>query len=719
MNCHSVFNCVGHNHKLTDNRLIKETVLKYINEAEFKELFTIAALDKIEDVTSKAVVATTETIKATMEARNIVNNLTNQTVDFVNDAINNTAVEGGILSSAFVTVEEQLIGEGPISLRERNSKTTINVNSISELLKVKPTQVQGVFVKGLQGGMFLYDNSKSAINDGGLIFNGWVRDIRDKHITPEMFGAKPNDTSFDSTEALNKAFASGFNLYGSNKDTYYVTKAIISKGQSTIGGWKISTRKTTARDYLYIKTVNTVTNYNTDMNVIRSMMSDGVFDLVELLDIKSLGFNIVYHYLDFGASYAENSGTIAKLLNNAQTAGIKLIIGIHSNTEAKDLGAVEFTRKYESHSAVWGIAVRDEPAYWQFATNGEINQQAEIDALRAVTKKPLVTTEFKATWYRRFMPVNGYDYIFVNSYAYADSTLEQDLNTVRRNFTAIQDMYPNSKVIPCVGLFRHFKDGSAVYATDINKIVNVAENLILAGDGSYSCFIWDNAFSNKENSVRDTPAFYNLLQKAKDAAYKNKTGGFYRFGCNGDWNKQVDSDANGDFNTLLVKHQDMGEMSILKHLIPTYPDADKFAYKATHNMYPLKITGSSRDNDRESTKVATYISGIALKQKEGQLITTIPLRKFLQFDINYKRLGYSDVNTTNLVLNIGYTTDGTTVTPLKTVTSNTLTNEFIDTVVVQNPTDKYLALSFTNDVSDDNDLNFVHVLYGMFLTSDW
>ena len=122
MNCHSVFNCSGHNHELTSNRLIKETVLSYVNEAEFKELFTMAALEKIETVTTAAITATSSAVKASLDARSAVNDLTVQTIDFVNDAINNTAIEGGVLADTFVTITPNGYGSIARSLREVKSE---------------------------------------------------------------------------------------------------------------------------------------------------------------------------------------------------------------------------------------------------------------------------------------------------------------------------------------------------------------------------------------------------------------------------------------------------------------------------------------------------------------------------------------------------------------------------------------------------------------------
>ena len=119
MNCHAVFNCVGHKHEITNNALIKETVLKYVNEAEFKELFTIAALEKIETVTSSAIKATTSAVKASLDARNAVNDLTAQTLDFVSDAIYGFKddIDDVILSMGYITIDSFEFGA---SITQRN-----------------------------------------------------------------------------------------------------------------------------------------------------------------------------------------------------------------------------------------------------------------------------------------------------------------------------------------------------------------------------------------------------------------------------------------------------------------------------------------------------------------------------------------------------------------------------------------------------------------------
>jgi len=54
------------------------------------------------------------------------------------------------------------------------------------------------------GGEFIYDSSKSLINDGGLIINGWIRVWDGARVQVDFFGADP-DGVLDSTEAVLKA----------------------------------------------------------------------------------------------------------------------------------------------------------------------------------------------------------------------------------------------------------------------------------------------------------------------------------------------------------------------------------------------------------------------------------------------------------------------------------------------------------------------------------
>ena len=96
--------------------------------------------------------------------------------------------------------------------------------SVSEMLDIRnPKNGMRVFVKGLQGGWFEYNSGKSSLNDGGTVFNGWVRIHFYNNITRlSWFGAKadtPSSANLNET-ALIKAIRCGDVLVDGH---YYVS----------------------------------------------------------------------------------------------------------------------------------------------------------------------------------------------------------------------------------------------------------------------------------------------------------------------------------------------------------------------------------------------------------------------------------------------------------------------------------------------------------------
>ena len=102
------------------------------------------------------------------------------------------------------------------------------VESVAEMLAIaNPVNGTRIYVKGYRaptlfveanpfkgGGTFIYDSSKSSVNDGGVIINGWVRQITD-HVTPCMFGAYADDSTNDGQyiqSSLTSAIANKLSL---------------------------------------------------------------------------------------------------------------------------------------------------------------------------------------------------------------------------------------------------------------------------------------------------------------------------------------------------------------------------------------------------------------------------------------------------------------------------------------------------------------------------
>ena len=79
-------------------------------------------------------------------------------------------------------------------------KLTTSLKSASDTVVVKDIK---------RGGIFIYDSSKSNINDGGTIFNGWVRQY-DGALNAEWFGiSKENDDNSVEFNILSNAISSG------------------------------------------------------------------------------------------------------------------------------------------------------------------------------------------------------------------------------------------------------------------------------------------------------------------------------------------------------------------------------------------------------------------------------------------------------------------------------------------------------------------------------
>ena len=147
-------------------------------------------------------------------------------VKAINEVYNNTKdvvslygknVEAGAGANGW---DVNLVVYGEITQRQIND----GLESIAQLLAIKnPRNGQRVYVKSYHtgykrgGGWFTFDESKVSFqnylgqtitNDKGLHINGWVRNIPNNEITPEMFGAygEADKLGFDDYQAIEDMF---------------------------------------------------------------------------------------------------------------------------------------------------------------------------------------------------------------------------------------------------------------------------------------------------------------------------------------------------------------------------------------------------------------------------------------------------------------------------------------------------------------------------------
>ena len=372
--------------------------------------------------------------------------------------------------------------------------------SVAAMLAIQnPRNGMRVYVKsyyaGLNkgGGTFVYDSTKSAINDGGGVINGWVR-AEQTYLTPDMFGAKHNDPAFDNTDALNRAFATGRTIYGKKDDVYYVNGILNTKGQQLLGGWKISTSR-------YNLGVVSTEVEPIDENRIRTIYVGDATDLSELLFIKNMGFNTINFY--------GGQSNVQQLLDNALAAKLRVNLNTEHGEAASDY--VAFIKKYDNHPSVWAYTAYDEPATRGISV---AQQDTKIAAMKAVTKKPITMVDLVLNHSPSLQIFSqNYDQVYVDSYSRRASNgdVNKDLEVMRIHYCLVKAMTKCDKVIPVCGLFQ-FK--GAHYTDNVQQILAAAKIFSTVDGGNWGAFVWDGeGDTNITSNIRDNLDFKNFAKE--------------------------------------------------------------------------------------------------------------------------------------------------------------------------------------------------------------
>lgn len=304
----------------------------------------------------------------------------------------------------------------------------------------------------------------------------------------------------DWTEALNTALLTGLPVIPNPNKTYNISGVVQSKGNKITGKMRINpTGAHMANLGEFVFDPDSGELFNSQLKLLYVFK---VYDLIELLFIKSMGFNAILHAGVLYKDRPELTGDALKAaiklaLDNAQTANLK--VNLTTGWEiASDWLAIDYVNTFSSHPAVFGFSVFDEPSFNEVS----VERQAErLSALRALTDKNLNCVDsfvnFKLKDYTSYRSgynpwADGYDIMFVDSYSHTsqgaslEENINKDLSEMRLDVGIAATYCSDAKIIPVCGLFK-----STSFSTNFQQIKKTSSKLVRAAGGDFGVWAWD------------------------------------------------------------------------------------------------------------------------------------------------------------------------------------------------------------------------------------
>lgn len=203
----------------------------------------------------------------------------------------------------------------------------------------------------------------------------------------------------------------------------------------------------------------------------------GVFDICDMLQLKTAGFNTIIHY---GYNFTDG-GTFEKACNAAEAVGINVIINSPNDTPPPDI--VSLGRR----DCVIGYYLFDEPQHQGVSV---AEQDARINAWRAVTGKSLCIADNGDWGYGNDTISKHYDIIFVDYYYIGTVSDVDNKKNAIISFGELKYKSSHAKLIPAVGLFT-----GGVFSNK-EKQISFSKSFFRFGDGSYASFSWESSVAD-------------------------------------------------------------------------------------------------------------------------------------------------------------------------------------------------------------------------------
>lgn len=507
----------------------------------------------------------------------------------------------------------------------------------------------------------------------------------------------------DWTAAIQAAFNTGKPVIGLKGKTYKTTAIINSMGQPFVGSLKLELARAS------IPATTFELSYSAPSeDAFRAIYVGTAYDLCEMMQIKSLGFNTVLHYCYFDNNGSVDiAGTIPQLIKNCATAGLNVVINTQNSVVHNNGTVAQVVAAADPYQNVIGYSVIDEPGS---AGHSLAEQEEAISTLRALTTKKLFSVDFiwrLNTWSKPWS--YNYDVFLVDSYSmyYASGTLadrvSKDLGKMRTDFGAAMKMTGNAKVIPCIQTFSQLEQNpvegiSGTYCFDVDQIIGASEVFGKTGNGNYAAFCWDNGFTT---NMRNEPKYQRLAkqlanQAGKGAVYKTEPILFGGVGS-------VYQRSLHDLRTIIASKD---------------PENTVDAWLGGGG-YPAHLTTGASETPLHTTTANINISGIGFRATFSRFVTNKSLLKYFTGFAVFENYGPSLTRPASFNIygtpdggyteNIRYNTGVTAGTPFRF--SSLMTNSF-DGI----GEDAVFDLSVA---TVDAQVNYRRFVYGLFVSTNW
>ncbi len=298
----------------------------------------------------------------------------------------------------------------------------------------------------------------------------------------------------DWTAALQAALDTGLPVLPDPSVTYNISGIVQSNGNKVVGEFNVNpTRAAITHLGTFTFSAEKDNGFSSNLKMVYCLRT---YDLIEMMYIRSMGFNAVSHsgdlYTDRPSLTPEQLITeLLKMLDNCHAANLRVNMTTGA-VLADDAVAIQYVNAFHSHPAVWGFSVFDEPSLSSVTV---ARQNERLTALRAITDKNLNAVDViqnYSAYKNGYNPWStNYDIMFVDAYCHTivgtlQDNIDKDLSDMRTAVGVASAYFPASKIIPTCGIFKH-----SGFTTIFEQIKETSGKLVRSAGGDFALWAWD------------------------------------------------------------------------------------------------------------------------------------------------------------------------------------------------------------------------------------